>query len=62
MNIAASTEIRIEDLEFDPPGPGSWGLDLTHYPRPVTRFITDPAAFEDPSRAASSRACAATGP
>jgi phosphohistidine swiveling domain-containing protein len=48
MNIAASTEIRIEDLEFDPPGPGSWGLDLTHYPRPVARFITDPAAFEDP--------------
>jgi phosphohistidine swiveling domain-containing protein len=44
-----NTEIRIEELEFEPPSPGSWALDLTHYPRPVARFITEPAAtFEDP--------------
>jgi pyruvate,water dikinase len=49
MSIAASPEIRIEGLEFEPPGPGSWEPDLTHYPRPVARFITEPAAtFEDP--------------
>jgi pyruvate,water dikinase len=49
VGIATGTEIRIEELEFEPPGPGSWQLDLTHYPRPVARFITAPAAtFEDP--------------
>ena len=49
MRIAASREIRIEDLEFEPPSPGSWTLDRTHYPRPVARFISEPAAtFEDP--------------
>jgi phosphohistidine swiveling domain-containing protein len=49
MGIAARTDIRIEELEFEPPSPGSWQLDLTHYPRPVARFITEPAAtFEDP--------------
>lgn len=49
MGIASGTEIRIEELDFEPPSPGSWALDLTHYPRPVARFITEPAAtFEDP--------------
>jgi phosphohistidine swiveling domain-containing protein len=49
MSIAASTEIRIEDLEFEPPSAGSWELDATHHPRPLARFITDPSAtYEDP--------------
>ena len=49
MPIATGTVIRIEELEFEPPSPGSWALDLTHYPRPAARFITEPAAtFEDP--------------
>ena len=25
-------------LVFEPPGPGSWGLDPVHFPRPVTRY------------------------
>jgi len=25
-------------LHFEPPGPGSWGLDPVHFPRPVTRY------------------------
>ena len=25
-------------LQFEPPGPGSWGLDPVHFPRPVTRY------------------------
>ena len=32
----AATELR-----FDPPGPGSWGLDAVHFPRPVTRYWTE---------------------
>jgi hypothetical protein len=46
---ATQTEIRIEDLEFTPPSPGSWELDLTHHPRPVARFIAEPpATYEEP--------------
>ena len=26
------------ELRFDPPGPGSWGLDAVHFPRPATRY------------------------
>jgi phosphohistidine swiveling domain-containing protein len=26
------------DAGFEPPGPGSWGLDPVHFPRPVTRY------------------------
>lgn len=26
---------------FEPPGPGSWGLDTAHFPQPVTRFVTE---------------------
>jgi pyruvate,water dikinase len=37
-----------QDLVFDPPGPGSWELDLTHFPRPVARFLTAPDMFEEP--------------
>ena len=35
-------------LRFDPPGPGSWGLDPVHFPRPVTRYFaeTHPAGFK----------------
>ena len=35
------------ELRFDPPGPGSWGLDPVHFPRPVTRYWaeTHPEAF-----------------
>jgi phosphohistidine swiveling domain-containing protein len=32
---------------FAPPGPGSWGLDAVHFPRPVTRYWAEmhPAPF-----------------
>lgn len=26
---------------FEPPGPGSWTLDATHFTRPVTRFVAE---------------------
>ncbi len=29
------------DLQFEPPGPGSWNLDPVHFPRPVTRYFSD---------------------
>ena len=29
------------ELHFEPPGPGSWGLDPVHFPRPVTRYWTE---------------------
>ena len=29
------------ELVFEPPGPGSWGLDATHFPRPVTRYWSE---------------------
>ena len=38
---AHATERRMQDLELDPPGPGSWQLDATHWPRPVTRLMAD---------------------
>ena len=28
----------VTELKFEPPGPGSWSLDYTHWTRPVTRF------------------------
>ena len=28
-------------LSFEPPGPGSWGLDPVHFPRPVTRYFAE---------------------
>jgi phosphohistidine swiveling domain-containing protein len=28
-------------LQFEPPGPGSWGLDPVHFPRPVTRYFAE---------------------
>jgi rifampicin phosphotransferase len=39
----ATTELR-----FEPPGPGSWGRDAVHFPRPATRYWaeTHPAALE----------------
>ena len=35
------------DPLFEPPGPGGWGLDPVHFPRPVTRYWaqTHPAPF-----------------
>ena len=35
------------DLQFDPPGPGSYSLDPVHFPRPLTRYWTEvhPASF-----------------
>jgi pyruvate,water dikinase len=35
------------ELRFDAPGPGPWGLDTVHFPRPVTRYWAQmhPAAF-----------------
>jgi phosphohistidine swiveling domain-containing protein len=49
MSTETDIEIRIEDLEFEPPGAGSWELDLTHYPRPAARFIAEPSAtYEEP--------------
>jgi pyruvate,water dikinase len=32
---------RATELRFDPPGPGSWGIDAVHFPRPVTRYWTE---------------------
>jgi rifampicin phosphotransferase len=26
---------------FEPPRPGAWEIDLTHFPRPATRFVSD---------------------
>jgi pyruvate,water dikinase len=34
MNVQAG-------VRFDPPGPGSWVLDATHFTRPVTRFVAE---------------------
>src|SRR5215207_1225984 len=33
-----NSEQTATELRFDPPGPGSWGLDAVHFPRPVTRY------------------------
>jgi phosphohistidine swiveling domain-containing protein len=35
------------ELNFEPPGPGTWVRDQVHFPRPVTRYWTDthPDAF-----------------
>jgi rifampicin phosphotransferase len=35
------------ELQFEPPGPGSWNLDAVHFPRPVTRYWAEmhPAPF-----------------
>ena len=30
-----------DELNFDPPGPGSWELDPVHFPRPATRYWTE---------------------
>jgi rifampicin phosphotransferase len=38
---------KAADLRFEPPGLGSWELDAVHFPRPVTRYLTEihPEAF-----------------
>ena len=30
-----ATVASMSELQFEPPGPGSWGLDAVHFPRPV---------------------------
>ncbi len=37
MTIASPQELP----EFAPPGPGSWSIDVAHFPRPVSRFQTE---------------------
>lgn len=41
------TTSETTELLFEPPGPGSWGLDPVHFPRPVTRYFaeTHPASM-----------------
>jgi rifampicin phosphotransferase len=36
------------ELRFEPPGPGSWAQDPTHFPRPMTRYFqeTHPPSFK----------------
>ena len=36
------------ELHFEPPGPGSWGRDAVHFPRPATRYWAEmhPAALK----------------
>lgn len=29
------------ELQFEPPGPGSWEIDAVHFPRPATRYWTE---------------------
>ncbi len=47
MAASASAETG---LRFDPPGPGSWMRELTHFTRPVTRFVAE--IFPEPFRRA----------
>lgn len=43
-----SKTANLNDLSFDPPGPGSWAQDPVHMPRPMTRYWQDthPPAFK----------------
>ena len=36
-----SATTTFDQLQLDPPGPGSWILDNVHVPRPWTRFQTE---------------------
>jgi rifampicin phosphotransferase len=40
--------MAMDELSFDPPGPGSWAQDPVHFPRPLTRYFaeTHPAPFK----------------
>src|ERR1035441_2928053 len=33
-----STDVALEQMSFDPPGPGSWTFDGAHVPRPWSRY------------------------
>lgn len=35
------TTSPFDSLEFGSPGPGSWSIDVAHFPRPVSRFQTE---------------------
>ncbi len=37
----AETRVSKAMLKFEPPGPGSWMLEATHFTRPVTRFVAE---------------------
>jgi rifampicin phosphotransferase len=52
---AMSTATSLDQLTFDPPGPGSWSLDSVHVPRPWSRFQ---AEIHPPNLAAGFRECA----
>ena len=47
----------MEPTTFTPPGPGSWQLDVVHFPRPVTRLFAEifprqfAAGFDEGARA-----------
>lgn len=44
---------------FDPPGPGAWSLDTTHFPQPATRFVME--LFTAPARRGFKEATARYG-
>ena len=31
----------VSELQFEPPGPGSWSIDAVHFPRPATRYYVE---------------------
>ncbi len=40
-NTMAETRVSKAMQKFEPPGPGSWMLEGTHFSRPVTRFVAE---------------------
>ena len=46
--IALTASDTSTALRFEPPGPGSWAQDPTHFPRPMTRYFqeTQPPSFK----------------
>ena len=46
--LALASRQVVSELHFEPPGPGSWGLDAVHFPRPLTRYWaeTHPEPFK----------------
>ncbi|HLL54396.1 MAG TPA: PEP-utilizing enzyme [Myxococcaceae bacterium] len=45
--LDASSSVAPPTMKFEPPGPGSWALETTHFHCPMTRFCTElfPTAF-----------------
>lgn len=50
-----STASTLDQVTFDPPGPGSWVLDSVHVPRPFSRFQVE---IHPPNLAEGFRECA----